>query len=76
MTEEEIDLALLRNITNTWKKVARVVGATMMEIDAEQRIGRNDLYFANRISVLAKKGLIEHKGDLRRIRHCEIRLRS
>jgi hypothetical protein len=74
ITDEEIDAALLANITNQWRKVAFVVGMTMMEIDSKQRVGRDDLYFAKRIAVLVQKGLIEHTGDLDHMRYCEVRL--
>jgi hypothetical protein len=74
--DEEIDLALLANVTNQWRKVAFVVGMTMMEIDSKRRVGRDDLYFAKRIAVLVRRGLIEHTGDLNRMRYCEVRLSS
>ena len=76
ITDEEIDLALLANITNLWRKVSMVVGTTMMEIDTEKRVGLNDLYFAKRIAVLAAKGLIDYTGELSQMRQCEIRLSS
>ena len=57
-----------------WRKVARVVGSTMMQLDEQQRGGRNDLYFARRVSLLAEKGLLEYEGDLREMGRCEVRL--
>lgn len=70
---ENIDEALLSNISSYWKKVASVVGATMM--DLENRVeGIPDVYYANRIIYLAEKGLIESQGNLRRMRFSEIRL--
>lgn len=74
--DEEIDAALLANITNQWRKVAFVVGMTMMKIDDKQRAGRDDLYFAKRVATLVQKGLVEHNGDLNQMRRCEIRLSS
>lgn len=74
MTDEEIDLALLSNITTVWRKMAFVIGITMMGIDTDERKGMDDLYFAKRVSALFGKGLIEHKGDLDQLRYCEIRL--
>ena len=76
ITDEEIDTALLANVTNQWRKVAFVVGMTMMEIDSKRHVGRDDLYFAQRIAVLVQRGLIEHTGDLDRMRYCEVRLIS
>lgn len=74
LREKEIDVLLLANITNQWRKVARVVGTVMTLMDREERGGRNDLYFARRVAVLAEKGLIESTGDVSGMRHCEIRL--
>jgi len=74
--DKEIDEALLANITKDWRKVAFVVGSTMMQIDSKERVGRNDLYFAKRVAVLVEKGLIEFSGDLDQMRYCEIRLSS
>ena len=73
ITDEEIDTALLANISNVWRKVAFVIGMTMMQID-EERGGRDDLYFAKRVAVLVEKGFIEYNGDLNQMRQCEIRL--
>jgi hypothetical protein len=74
ITDKEIDIALLANITGEWRKVARVVGMTMFQIDKVHREGRNDLYFAHRIERLVEKGLIEYQGDLRQMGQCEVRL--
>jgi hypothetical protein len=74
ISDEEIDILLLANITNQWRKVAFVVGWTMMKIDRDQLSGRNDLYFAKRVAVLVERGLIEYVGDLSRMGHCEVRL--
>jgi len=74
ISDEEIDRLLLTNVTNQWRKIAFVVGWTMMQIDLEKRTGRDDLYFAKRFAVLVEKGLIEFTGDLSRIGHCEVRL--
>ena len=74
ISDEEIDAALLNNITKEWRKLAFVVGMAMMETEDSQGIGRNDLFFALRIGSLAEKGLVEYKGDLQQIRQCEVRL--
>lgn len=76
ITDEEIDTALLANVTNQWRKVALVVGATMIQIDSDQRIGRDDFYFAKRVAILAEKGLIECSSDLNQMRRCEVRSSS
>ena len=74
ISDEEIDAALLANVTNQWRKVALVVGTTMMQIDSAQRAGLDDLYFAKRAAVLVEKGLVQSSGDLEQMRHCEVRL--
>jgi len=73
ISDEEIDEALLANITDDWHKVVRVVGSAMSQL-GNRRAGRNDLYFAERVAQLAKRGLIEYEGDLAQMGRCEIRL--
>lgn len=68
-----IDGALLSNISSQWRKVARVVGTTMTE--QENRIkGIPDVFYAQRISHLAQKGLIESQGNLQAMRYSEVKL--
>jgi hypothetical protein len=75
LSDEEIDHALMSNITNQWRKVARVVMTTMSQLKTGRKpVLQNDLYFARRVALLADKGLIENKGDLDRMRECEVRL--
>jgi tetratricopeptide (TPR) repeat protein len=76
ISDEDIDLVLLANITTQWRKVAHVVGTTMMLIDPDERGGRDDLYFAKRVAVLAEKGLIESAGNLSDMGRSEVRLSS
>jgi len=72
--DKTIDVMLLANISSEWRKIALVVGKTMLQIDNQERVGKDDLYFAERLAVLARKGLIEHQGPLEEIRKCEVRL--
>jgi Protein of unknown function len=65
ITDEEIDEALLANVIHRWRKVARVVGSAMSQL-GDKRRGRDDLYFAQRVSSLVQRGLIEAEGDLNR----------
>ena len=70
-----IDGTLLSNISTQWRKVARVVGTTMSE--QENRItGIPDVFYAQRVSHLAQKGLIESQGNLKAMRYCEVRIAS
>lgn len=72
--DETIDAVLLASISSEWRKVAFVIGKTMLQIADQERVGKDDLYFAERLAVLARKGLIEHQGPLNEIRRCEVRL--
>lgn len=72
--DETIDAVLLASISSEWRKVAFVIGKTMLQIDNQERVGKDDLYFAERVAVLAERGLIEHQGPLEEIRKCEVRL--
>ncbi len=60
-------------IGSYWRKVARVVGTTMMEFDGRY-YGIPDVFFAQRIQQFAKNGVIESQGNLKRMRYSEIRL--
>lgn len=73
ISDEEIDQALMENITHQWRKVAWVVMMTMRQIDSDQRAGLMDLYFAERVFLMVKKGFIEYEGDLGEMRYCETR---
>ena len=73
LSDEEIDQILMANITHQWRKVARVVMATMSQIDSDRRAGLMNLYFGERVVLLIEKGFIEYEGDLGEMRHCEVR---
>ena len=70
---EEIDAALMKSITNQWRKVARVIGTTLIEFNGRFK-GIPDLYYGHRIRKLKEKGLFESQGDLKKMRYSEIRL--
>ena len=74
MRDDEIDEILLANITSQWRKMAFVIGTSMGQIDPLNRVGHDDLYFAERIVALVNKNLIEFQGDLSQMRECEIKL--
>jgi hypothetical protein len=57
-----IDEALLSNTCSNWRKVARVVGTTMMGI--ENLGGIPDLYYAHRVRKLVEAGRLESQGNL------------
>lgn len=70
---EAIDNALLASSSNYWRKVARVVGTTMMELP-ERVPGIPDIYYAERVKELVIRGLLESQGDLQSMRNSEVRL--
>ena len=69
----QIDHALLENCAQNWRKVARVVGTTMMEIRSEFR-GIPDIYYGQRIALLVSEGRLESQGNLAYMRFSEVRL--
>lgn len=78
LTEEdirEIDRALLANVSHEWCKVARVVGTTMSE-QPDRVTGLPDLYYSQRVAHLVELGVLEAEGDIKRMRFCEVRLKS
>jgi hypothetical protein len=76
ITNEEIDVLLLANSSNNWRKVARVVGTSMQQVDQKDRINKDDFYFAKRVDVLVSNGFLEYEGDFNDMRNCEIRLKT
>ena len=67
-----IDNALLAHTCGSWRKVARVVGTTMLELPARVS-GVSDVFYAHRIRQLVALGLLEAQGDLSRMRASEVR---
>jgi hypothetical protein len=68
-----IDGALLSNVAVNWRKLASVVAKTMDSTEGKL-VGVPDLFYAQRVMVLAKSGAVESQGDLRRMRYSEVRL--
>jgi hypothetical protein len=78
LTEDDlqaIDAAILANVIDNWRKVARIVGTTMNAY-ADQKLypGLGDLFYAQRIKLMAATGLIESTGNLNRMGYSEVRL--
>ncbi|MBT2326765.1 hypothetical protein J7E62_31115 [Variovorax paradoxus] len=70
-----IDAALLSQVSNYWRKVARVVGVAMLWMP-NRPIGVRDVFFAARVALLVEAGHLECQGDPRRMRSSEVRLKS
>jgi len=69
---DRIDELLLARVQERWRKVAFVIGRTMIEADDELS-GVDDLLLAERIRCLALSGKIESRGDLGTLHDSEIR---
>ncbi|MEW8441873.1 MAG: DUF3658 domain-containing protein [Candidatus Thiodiazotropha taylori] len=70
---EEIDAALLSNAAEKWRKVARVVGATISDLPNHKK-GIPDVYYSLRIQELVGNGSLESRGNLAHMRYSEVRL--
>ncbi|WP_372743183.1 DUF3658 domain-containing protein [Neptunomonas sp.] len=68
----EIDEAILRNTDTNWRKVARVVGSTMLNLEGKHK-GLPDVFYAQRIKSLVKGGLLVSQGNLNRMRQSEVK---
>ena len=68
-----VDEALLSHASIRSRKVAFIVGTTMM--DAKLRLpGLSDLFYASRVKELVKQGLLVAVGNLDYMRYSEVRL--
>jgi hypothetical protein len=68
-----IDTALLSHATKNNRKIAMLVGLTMM--DPSLRVpGLPDVFYAYRVRMLVDRGLLVAEGSLGYMRYCEVRL--
>jgi hypothetical protein len=68
----EIDKVLLSHIDTEWRKVALIVGTTMLQLGKElPRLP--DIFFASRITEFVRRGEVEEQGDPQRMRFREVR---
>ena len=68
-----IDATLLSHARKTNRKIAMLVGLTMM--DPSIRVpGLPDIFYAQRIRMLVDKGLLLAEGSLGYMRYSEVRL--
>ena len=76
---EKIDEALLENVTKRWRKIARIVGTTMVQLDERTDIDTRvrdlpDVFFARRVVNLANSGALEWQGYLGAMGFSQVRL--
>lgn len=69
LSDDELDALLLAQAKTTWRKVAMVVGQTMLLYDNwdEDRLGK-------RIVALVEAGKLESQGNISKWRYSEVRL--
>ncbi len=72
---EAIDAAVLHAASRNWRKVAFVVGTAMGSLSGRVS-GIPDVFYAQRVALLADQGRLEFQGDLSRMRHSEVRIPS
>jgi hypothetical protein len=72
---QTIDAAILANVVDNWRKVARIVGTTMNAY-ADQKLYPDlvDVFYVQRIKLMVEKGMILSTGNLNRMGYSEIRL--
>ena len=70
---KEIDDVLLSHVKNLNRKVAMIVGLTMMDL-SERIEGIPDIYYGQRVKKLVEKGLLIADGNLDQMRYSEVRL--
>ena len=69
---EHIDGVLLNNTDDNWRKIARVVGSSMLEFQNQYQ-GIPDIYFAHRVRKMVLGGSLESQGNIDRMGYCEVR---
>ena len=72
---EEIDAMLLSQASNRYRKVARIVGCSLLELK-DKYPGLPDVFYSERVQALVKSGRLEAQGNLRYMRYSEIKLCS
>lgn len=69
---QTIDNALFVNTCDKWRKVARVVGSTMMSLPCRVE-GIPDVYYSLRVQKLVEDGALDSQGNLSFMRYSEVR---
>lgn len=70
-----IDRVLVANATTSWLSVARIVGATLIELK-DQFPGISTGFYAQRVAVLVERGALLGQGNFEFIRSSKVRLAS
>jgi hypothetical protein len=72
---ELIDQMILSKCASSWRKVARIVGTALGELQGRLP-GVPDSYYAQRVALLVEAGSLESQGNLQHMRFSEVRLPS
>lgn len=72
---QEIDDLLLSHARDNWRKVAMIVGLTMMSHENRES-GMPDIFYAQRVRLLVERGQLESQGNLQYMRFSEVRILS
>ena len=67
-----IDAAIVRATVGSYRKLAMVVGLVLEDVSD---LSVPDIFISKRVRLFVESGEIEARGDLRRMRYCEIRRR-
>jgi hypothetical protein len=70
----KIDEGLLSNCCDRWRKVAMVVGTTMMRDGPYRYENVPDVFYSQRVKALVERGLLESQGNLDFMRYSEVRV--
>ncbi|WP_428240075.1 DUF3658 domain-containing protein [Gynuella sp.] len=70
---EEIDAVLLAQVGKQPQKVAMVVAMAMSKLSNKIE-GIPDIFYAQRVAEMVNKGLLLSQGNLRRMRHSEVKV--
>jgi hypothetical protein len=71
----EIEGVLVSNVGPRWRKVAMVVGLSMLQLK-DRFNGVPDVYYSRRLAEMAEAGKLDSQGDLRRMRFSEVRIHA
>jgi hypothetical protein len=72
---KEIDEMLISAATNKYRKVAMLVGSTMMNLPNRVK-GIPDVFYSQRVRKLVEDGQLEYRGNLQYMRFSEVKLSS
>jgi hypothetical protein len=68
------DAQLVGHATVHWQKMAMIVGMTLSDFADTEVYQTGDLVLGARLADLAEEGVLEWRGDLASMHHCELRL--